>query len=226
MPTTPNLKDLKEATIDTLLIRAGARKLSTPGVHPHAAILLERNEPLLKNLAIAFGRTTPRAMQGGLPEAATFGAGLSTSDFKNAMATIAKIMAVRVLSATADRDSGAPHLIAQAYKAVQRAELACRGVEENLERARQAYWNERAKQVEQQLLQAVEPHLGAIEFLRRASGAFVPNPAMEVLGRALHQPRAPFAVAEGEPPIVPMDSPVLERAEDSNVFLLRGAAAL
>lgn len=102
MPTTTNLKDLKEATIDALLIRAGARKLSTPGVHPHAAALLERREPLLKNLAIAFGRTTPRMMQGGLPDAAAFGAGLSTSDFKNALAAIAKITAVRVLSGAVD----------------------------------------------------------------------------------------------------------------------------
>lgn len=125
----------------------------------------------------------------------------------------------------AARDAGAPRLVAQAYRAVQLAELACVKAEETLEHTRQTYWNERARQVEQQLLQAVEPHLGAFEFLRRASGALVPNPAAELLGRALHQPRAPFAATEGEPPIVPLDSPVLERAEDSNVVLLRGAAA-
>lgn len=92
----PNeLIDRQEAHRDAILIRAGARKLNFPGMHPEAAGLLDRGENLLKGLALACGLPVAR---GASSPGAVLARGLTSSDFKAALSSIVKVVSVHALA--------------------------------------------------------------------------------------------------------------------------------
>jgi hypothetical protein len=121
------------------------------------------------------------------------------------------------------RDAGDAGAITVAYKLAQRLELACCRAWEVAEDARRAYWNACAKQAENELMNLAAPLLGAIEHCSRAGAATVSHPAHMVLTQLSGIHRPPYAAKDPAPPIVPTDSDVLERAENSNIMLLRGS---
>lgn len=137
-------------------------------------------------------------------------------------------LAVDLDSLAAARDAGDPSAVAQAYRRAQRSELACTRAFDVHEQARRAAWQARATQAEVELERAVLPLLAALRFCHRAGGAVVADPVGHFLSRlgCMTLPATAGGLVDGMPPISAAASDVLERAEDANLVLLRGGAAL
>lgn len=87
------VKDRQEGLIDAILVRAGARKLNSPGLHPQASRILDDGENLLKGLALSYG--LQGGVKGGLGmthPSSVLAMGLSSSDFRSALSKALKIV--------------------------------------------------------------------------------------------------------------------------------------
>lgn len=147
------------------------------------------------------------------------------TDYQRTTARLKKAeaeLAAALDNLAAARDAGVAGDITPAYKRAQQAERDCAQAWEAAEQARRAYWQQQARIAEGELEGTALPLLAAIEYCHRAGGATVSSPATMFLSRLGCLPRPPFAAGSDAPPIVPEDSATLERAEDSNIVLLRG----
>lgn len=89
------LQDRHDALQDAMLVRAGARALNSPGLHPEAAAFVASGENLLKGLALSYGLPG----HGGLSTpGAVLARGLSTGDFKQALASTLRAVTVQRLT--------------------------------------------------------------------------------------------------------------------------------
>jgi len=131
----------------------------------------------------------------------------------------------------AARDAGDASAITTAYMRAQRAELDCSIALGVVENARRAVWLDRARQAEAELERMALPLLSVIRHCHRAGGAMVSNPdaaALSRIGCMSLPPVASNLLPPGDrfPPIVAIESLVLDRAEESNITLLRGGLAV
>lgn len=137
--------------------------------------------------------------------------------FKKSEATLAAALDKLDAARTAGDHEG----VASAYKNAQRLELECSKAGEAAELARRAVWQQRARQAEADLEAAALPLLAAIDYCTRAAGGLVLHPTRLAVDRILSRDRPPYA-GPATPPPLPEDSAALERAEDSNIYLIRG----
>ncbi|MHB1427753.1 MAG: hypothetical protein ACYC5U_06880 [Rhodocyclaceae bacterium] len=130
----------------------------------------------------------------------------------------------------AARDAGDPAAIASTYRRAQQVELECAKAFEVVEQARRAVWLDRARQAEAELERLALPLLSVIHHCQKA-GAVPLHQVARVLSRlgCLELPPVTGDILpKGDrfPPIVMVDSLVLDRAEESNIAPLRGGLVL
>lgn len=129
----------------------------------------------------------------------------------------------------AARDAGDPAAIASTYRRAQQAELECGKAFEVVERARRAFWLDRARQAEAELERLAVPLLSVIHHCQQA-GAGPLHPVARVLSRLGCLELLPVAdvLPKGDrfPPTAMVDSLALDRTEESNIVLLRGGLAI
>lgn len=115
---------------------------------------------------------------------------------------------------SAARDARDPASVTSARTAAQAAEKACAHEWERVERARQAYWRQRLLLAQTKLSATVPGLLGEIVTLSGYAGALVPAMPHEILRGLASSRLPPMATIETSIPSVPLESAVLDRAED------------
>lgn len=123
------------------------------------------------------------------------------------------------------RDEQNPGAIASAHRAAQEAEVLAQRAADAVEAARRNYWLRKAQAAEGAFVKAAYPMIAEIAKLRRAA-CLPADPVQHVLA-LLGNLSVPFAIASGDtvPAVAELQSPILDRAEDEVVHLLRGIAA-
>ena len=96
------LASTREAYIDALSVKAGVSKLSTPGIHPDTAGIIDRQEHILKQIALGCALNHPNGKRGMSSPGSVLALGLSTSDFVSALSSSLRKTTVRALQASSD----------------------------------------------------------------------------------------------------------------------------
>lgn len=115
----------------------------------------------------------------------------------------------------AARDSEDRASITPARKRAQEAEIAAKTAWEAMERARQDYWDLKARQAKGRFLEEAAGLLGVFEECTRRAMPLVPpgHQSQILLGMLAVQPRPPYA-GPAEVPTAPLESAVLDLADD------------
>jgi hypothetical protein len=139
------------------------------------------------------------------------------SDFKVACERLksAEGDLIRALeSLSAARDERDPDSVTKAYTRAKAAERACSEEWERVERIRQAYWRNRARQAQARLESTVMPLLSEIVTQTRYAGALAPVIPHEILRTLACAPLPPMADVDTVIPTEQLYSAALERADD------------
>ncbi len=137
--------------------------------------------------------------------------------YARAVATFRKLdadLAVALDGLKAARTDDAVADITPIRKRAVALERECGEAWEVVERARHAFWRERAAHAERQLTDAAMPLLATIEFCGKAGGALVGHPGVSILSRLGALPRPPYAASDSPVPAEQTACAALDRAED------------
>ena len=109
-----NHLDQRAALSDAILIRAGAAKINASWLHPGASALAADRGGILKSLAMSYGQTAQGII--GSSPGAILAAGLSSSDFKNALASSMQKVTVRRMALNASHRKICKEIDVQNFK--------------------------------------------------------------------------------------------------------------